>query len=368
MSCIQCRPEKNQAAGSVSGAVAQTPECNRVSDLFREAEDEIRRETVETVAKRSVPFVIAIAVLALVIGGGVTAWQHFEKQGLEQGNAALAAATEKLNANDLDGGIAALEALTKSGPRKVRDHAILLRASAISVKGDAAAALVAFDEAVKSIGNRDLADIARLRAAYIAADTETREQVSARLKPLIDGKGPMAPLAQELSAAMAWAAGDSAAARSEYELLQLDPNAPEGLRERAGQAIAVIDSGATPSDQLMPIGPPQGQGGPQVAPAQPGQPQPGQPGQGQAQQGRPAPKANQAGGVVSDDFLKELERERAAEEARQRETTRQQQREVDAEVARRVDEARKAEPAAPPPAAPAEPKAEPAQPAKEGSR
>lgn len=341
-----------------------------MSDLFREAEDEIRRETVETVAKRSVPYVIAIAVLALAIGGGFTAWQHFEKQGLEQGNAALAAATEKLNANDLDGGIAALEALTKSGPRKVRDHAILLRASAISVKGDAVAALVAFDEAVKSIGNRDLADIARLRAAYIAADTETREQVSARLKPLIDGKGPMAPLAQELSAAMAWAAGDSAAARSEYELLQLDPNAPEGLRERAGQAIAVIDSGATPSDQLMPIGPPQGQGGQQVAPSQAGQPQQGQPGQGQPQQG-PAPKANQAGGVVSDDFLKELERERAAEEARQRETTRQQQREVDAEVARRVNEARKAEPAtsaAPTPAAPAEPKAEPADPAQEGTR
>jgi hypothetical protein len=352
-----------------------------VTDLFREAEDELRRETVESVAKRSVPFVIGAVVLALVAGGGFTAWQHFDQKALAEGNAALAAATAKLNANDLDGGIADLEPLTKSGPRKVRDHALLLRASAISVKGDPAAALAAFDTAVSSIANRDLADMARLRAAYIAADTETREQVAARLKPLVDGEGPLAPLARELNAAMAWAAGDSAAARAEYDLMQLDPNVPEGLRQRAGQAVAVIDAGATASTDLMRIAPPPGAPGGPGAPAAgggaaSGAPQAGTPAAGPAaaqaaaqaqaqaaaqarqQQGAAAP--NRSGGVVNEDFLAEVERERAAEEARQRETTREQQRAVDAEVQRRVEEARRAQeaasqpaPAPPPPPAPA---------------
>jgi hypothetical protein len=337
-----------------------------VTDLFREAEDELRRETVESVAKRSVPFVIGAVVLALVAGGGFTAWQHFEQKALTEGNAALAAATAKLNANDLDGGIADLEPLTKSGPRKVRDHALLLRASAISVKGDPAAALVAFDTAVSGIANRDLADLARLRAAYIAADSETREQVAARLKPLIDGNGPLAPLARELNAAMAWAAGDSASARAEYDLMQLDPNVPEGLRQRAGQAVAVIDSGATASTDLMRIAPPPGTPGapgqPPAGQAAPAQAQPATPAQAQAaaqaRQQQAAPAANKAGGVVNDDFLAEVERERAAEEARQRETTRQQQRAVDAEVQRRVDEARRAQEAAAQPAQP--PAADPA--------
>jgi hypothetical protein len=113
--------------------LARMAEYHRVTDLFREAEDELRRETVESFAKKSAPWLIGAVLLAIAGGGGYAAWSHFERQALEKGNAALAAATSKLNANDLDGGIADLEALTKEGPRKVRDRAMMLKAAALSV-------------------------------------------------------------------------------------------------------------------------------------------------------------------------------------------------------------------------------------------
>jgi hypothetical protein len=241
-----------------------------VSDLFREAEDELRKETAETVAKRAAPFVIGAIVLALAAGGGWQFYQAQQTKSIEAASVSYDGAMAKLQAGDLAGGEAALAEIAKSGPKGFASQAALQRGAVLQEQGKAAEARAVFEEAAKSINDPDLADLARLRAAYIAADSETREQLSARLAPIIDRKGAFAPLARELVAARAWEAGDSAAARTTYSLLQLDLNAPEGVRSRAGQAIAVIDAAATKSKTPMVIAPEQGQGG------QGGQPSPEQ--------------------------------------------------------------------------------------------
>jgi hypothetical protein len=252
-----------------------------VSDLFREAEDELRQETAENAAKRAAPFVIGAIVLALAAGGG---WQFYQSQktkGIDTASVSYNAAMTKLQAGDLAGGEAALAEVAKSGPSGYAAQAILQRGAVLQEQGKAAEARVVFEDAAKSIKDVDLADLARLRAAYIAADSETREQLSARLKPVVDRKGAFAPLAKELLAARAWEAGDGAAARTAYSVLQLDLNAPEGVRTRAGQAIAVIDAAATKSKTPMVLPDQQGQPGQS---GQAGQPTPEQIAQMRAQQ------------------------------------------------------------------------------------
>jgi hypothetical protein len=263
-----------------------------VSDLFREAEDELRKETAETVAKRAAPFVIGAIVLALAAGGGWQFYQAQQAKSIEAASVSYDGAMAKLQAGDLAGGEAALAAIAKSGPKGFASQAALQRGAVLQEQGKAAEARAVFEEAAKSINDPDLADLARLRAAYIAADSETREQVSARLAPIIERKGAFSALARELVAARAWEAGDSAAARTTYALLQLDLNAPEGVRSRAGQAIAVIDAAATKSKTPMVIAPQQGQGG------QGGQPSPEQMAamQAQAQAQQQAQQQQQAQG------------------------------------------------------------------------
>jgi hypothetical protein len=240
-----------------------------VSDLFREAEDELRKETAENAVKRATPFVIGAIVLSLAAGAGYQFYQAQKVKGIEAAGIAYDAAMTKLQSGDLVGGEAALAAIAKTAPAGYAAQATLQRGAVLQEQGKAAEARVVFEDAAKTIKDVDLADLARLRAAYIAADSETREQLTARLTPVIDRKGAFAPLAKELVAARAWEAGDVAAARSAYSLLQLDINAPEGVRSRAAQAIAVIDAGATKSKTPMVIAP-----------------QPGQPGQG----GQPTPE------------------------------------------------------------------------------
>jgi hypothetical protein len=241
-----------------------------VSDLFREAEDELRKETAENAAKRIAPFAIGAIILALAAGGGYQYYQSQQTKKIEAASIAYDGAMAKLQSGDLAGGEAALAEIAKSGPTGYATQAVLQRAAVLQEQGKAAEARAVFEAASKSIKDPDLADLATLRAAYIAVDSETREQLTARLKPIIDRKGAFAPLAKELVAARAWEAGDAAAARTAYSLLQLDLNAPEGVRQRAGQAIAVIDAGATKSKTPMEIAPQPGQG------AQGGQPTPEQ--------------------------------------------------------------------------------------------
>jgi hypothetical protein len=363
-----------------------------VSDLFREAEDELRKETAENVVKKAAPFVIGGIVLALVAGGGYQFYQAQTAKNTEAAGVAYDAAMQKLQAGDLNGGEAALAAVAKTAPAGYAAQASLQRAAVLQEQGKAAEARAAYEEAAKSIKDPDLVDLARLRAAYIAADSETREQLTARLTPIIDRKGAFAPLAKELVAARAWEAGDATAARAAYSVLQLDLNAPEGVRARAGQAIAVIDAAATKSKTPMVIAPQPGQAG------QGGQPTPeqiaamrAQQAQMQAQQAQagegtpsqprivrlppgvklppgyqlppnvrvietplpPGAKAPGAAGQgqagVPSDVMAQIERERQASMARQKAVTEAQQRQINEIERARAAEAAAATKAAPTP-------------------
>ncbi|WP_284361735.1 tetratricopeptide repeat protein, partial [Candidatus Phycosocius spiralis] len=327
-----------------------------MSDLFREAEDELRKETAVTVVKRAGPIIIVAIVLGLAGSAGWQYWQGEQSKMTEKAAIAYDAALAKLEAGDLTGGAAALQEVAHSGAAGFAAQAMLQRAAVLQELAKPAEALGAYEEAAIKIADADLADLARLRAAYIAADSETRDQINARLKPIIDRKGAFAPLARELAAGVAWGAGDKTAARSGYSLLQLDVNAPEGVRTRAGQAIAVIDAAATPSKIPLQF------------PTQPGHAQagstPDQIAQMQADQQRasgeatpenprivrlppgvklppgtkippnvrvietPLPAGGNVSGTISPEMLAQIERERQASMARQKAITEAQQRQI----------------------------------------
>ena len=359
------------------------PETSRVTDLFREAEDELRKDTVESLVRRLAPWVIGAGVLALAGGIGWQLWQRHQAQQAVEAAEQYDAAMLMLQGGDLAGGAAKLGEIAKSGAPGYAAIAAMTQGGALQEKGDAAGARAAFENAARTIRDPDIRDLALLRAAFIASETETRAQLAARLKPVVDRGGPFSLLARELLAAAAWHEGDTAAAKDEYELLRLDPRSPEGLRNRAAQAISVIDAGATPSSATIPL-PGEQQGA--AAPGQPGttaqgQPRiirlpPGQrlppgyvppPGVQVIETPLPAGAAPPAGaGQVSNDMLSEIEAARRVGTERQRTVTEAQQADSRAPVTTgqsRIDEGVEAITQAPAPAAPAAQAPVPAAPA-----
>ncbi len=55
-----------------------------MTDLLREAEEEIRRETIEGTAKKAAPFFIGAIILALVAGGAFQLWRNNQDKAREQ--------------------------------------------------------------------------------------------------------------------------------------------------------------------------------------------------------------------------------------------------------------------------------------------
>lgn len=358
------------------------PETSRVTDLFREAEDELRKDTVESLVRRLAPWVIGAGVLALAGGIGWQLWQRYQAQKAVEAAEQYDAAMLMLQGGDLAGGAAKLGEIVKGGAPGYAAIAAMTQGGALQEKGDAAGARAAFENAARTIRDPDIRDLALLRAAYIASETETRAQLAARLKPVIDRGGPFSLLARELLAASAWHEGDTAAAKDEYELLRLDPRSPEGLRNRAAQAISVIDAAATPSAVAIPLPGEQGGATPEQAGTTPqGQPRiirlpPGQrlppgyvppPGVQVIETPLPAGAAPPAGaGQVSSDMLGEIEAARRVGTERQRTVTEAQQADSRAPVTTgqaRIDQGVEAITQAPAPAAPAAQAPVPAAPA-----
>lgn len=221
-----------------------------MSDLLRDAKDEIRRENVENVAKKSWPFLIGIIITAIVAGGGYQLYVSSQENAAKKQSVEYYAAINKLQHNDLNGGMALLQKISKEGKGGFADFAAVQLADVMEEKGDFKGALAAFDNAAKTVKDKDIADLARLRAAYVATNIETPDQIIARADSIIKGQGAFTLLARELKASLLWIKGDTKAAKSEYELLQLDPNGTEGVINRASQALGVINSGGIPAKDL----------------------------------------------------------------------------------------------------------------------
>jgi hypothetical protein len=128
------------------------------------------------------------------------------------------------------------------------------RAAALVEQGDLQAALAGFDAAAAGARDPIVRDMARLRAAYLAADTQDFEAVQARLQPLIEAGGPISYSARELLGVEAWEAGRFDLARQTFQSLSDAFQTPETVRQRAQLALAVLGPGAQAPARDVPAG------------------------------------------------------------------------------------------------------------------
>ncbi len=84
--------------------------------------------------------------------------------------------------------------------------------------------------------------VALLKSAYAKADTASLAELETSLDGLKDDQSALGALARELIAAKAYAEGDAARARTEFNRLKFDAAAPPGLVRRAELALAASPS------------------------------------------------------------------------------------------------------------------------------
>lgn len=211
-----------------------------MSDIFREIDEELRRDNLLKLWSRYGRHVIAVAALVLIIAGGAAAWRahQFSERRAQSarfaGALALARAGKTADAATVFASIA-----QESGGYSVL--ASFADAAMKAKSGDSKGAAKVYDR-IADTGGVDPAfrNVALLLSVMQSMSEADPHATIARLVPLTAPGNPWRPTAEELTAAAQLKLGDNKAALAIYKGLADDLTAPRSLRARAAEMAAAL--------------------------------------------------------------------------------------------------------------------------------
>jgi hypothetical protein len=203
-----------------------------LSDIFREVDEEVRRERLQQLWERHGNLIVALALLIVLAVGGWRGYDWWEDRKAAESGAAFETAVALAESGKQDEAQAAFSKLAKEGSSGYRILARFREAAELA-KTDPGAAVKAYDSLAAESGvGRSLQDLAVIRAGLILVDTATPAELATRLEPLTASDRPFRHAARELLALGAWRAGDAAAAKRWFDLIATDVETPAGTRQR----------------------------------------------------------------------------------------------------------------------------------------
>jgi hypothetical protein len=210
-----------------------------VSDVFREVDEEVRREQLKKLWERfQVPIIGAVLLIVVGVGG----WRVFE--GWQARQAALVG-TQFESAIELADGGKHEEAerifaqIAETGTSAYRALARVRRAAELA-QSDAAAATEAYKQIAADTNiDQALRDVSSLRAAGLLIDAGSHADARKLLEPLAQPGNDFRHAARELLALNAFKASDRPGAIKWYSAILTDPEAPASSRTRVEMLMAL---------------------------------------------------------------------------------------------------------------------------------
>ena len=210
-----------------------------MSDVFREVDEEVRREQLKKLWERYQYLIVGVVFLVVVGVGGwrVFEWyqtRHAERIGTQFENAIALADSgkhdeaEKIFARIAVDGTPAYRALAR------------IRQAAEQAQTNPAAATETYKQISADTGiEQVLRDLAALRAGGLLIDAGSYIDARKLLEPLAQPGREFRHSARELLALNAWKSNDRAGAMKWYAAILTDPEAPAASRTRVEMLIAL---------------------------------------------------------------------------------------------------------------------------------
>jgi hypothetical protein len=213
-----------------------------MSDIFREVDEDVRRDQAAQVWARYQSLFIGLAVLVIAATAGSRFYDHYRTKQAEEAGAKYEAALALARDGKPAEAEGAFEQIAKGGPK---GYAVLarLREAAEYSSSDPAVAVKAYD-AIAADGTIDplFQHLARLRAALLRLDEADAKENESRLAPMTTNDNPFRFSAREALALAALKHDDFDAAGRQLDAIVVDPQAPATMRQRAEALLAVVRS------------------------------------------------------------------------------------------------------------------------------
>jgi hypothetical protein len=194
-----------------------------VSDqaAFQEIDDAVRQDDLKAWWKRWGSYVVAAAVVAVVVVAGLVGWRQYDASRRAAASTAYSIALSKIG-QDNAAARSELDKLAESAPEPYRWLAALAAAQLRATPEEQVAALLAVAPQLPT----ELADLATVIAGFRSVGTPKESELAAKL--------------QALAAARK---GDLAAARKMWGEIIKDPGAPQGAQQRAQGLLTLYGPG-----------------------------------------------------------------------------------------------------------------------------
>jgi len=215
--------------------------ANEQDTIFREIDEEMRREQILKIWKQYGTYFIAAAA-ALILGvGGYQFYLARKQAAAEASGASFDAAAQLIAGGKADEAATALANIAKSGPAGYATLAQIRLAATEAKAGKTAQAVAAYDAIAKnSSADPLLASFAKLQAASLRLDQADWTEMQNRLIELTDNANPWRFSARELMALAAFKNGQIEQARKFNELLLGERNVPPSILERVKLMMASV--------------------------------------------------------------------------------------------------------------------------------
>lgn len=214
-----------------------------MADIFREVDEEVRRDKAAEFWKKYQNWIIAAAVLVVLGTGG---WRYLEYQrriAAEESGAKFQEAMQLAQQGKTKEAEGAFEQIARGS---AAGYAVLarLRAAAEAGTQDREQGIKLFDAiGADTTVDKTFRDLARLRAAILAVDRVSLDEARKRLEPLAGADGIYRHTARELLALAAFKAEDFDMASRWLDNLIVDAQTPGSVRQRATTLQALIAAG-----------------------------------------------------------------------------------------------------------------------------
>jgi hypothetical protein len=213
-------------------------EC--VSDIFREIDEELRRDNLLKLWSQYGRYIIAVAVAALIVAGGIAAWRAHQLSERQAQSARLSSARALARAGKTNDAETVFATVAKEGG----GYAVLAsleEAAVLAKSGDHKKAAAAYQRIAQensvAPAFRGLAELLSVMQDILDADPKT---TISRLAPLTAPGSPWRPTALELTATAELKLGNRKAALETYKTLADDLATPRDLRARAAEMTAAL--------------------------------------------------------------------------------------------------------------------------------
>ena len=213
-----------------------------VSDIFREIDEELRRDNLLKLWSRYGRYIVALAALVLVVAGGIVAWRDHQLSERRAQSMRYSSALSLVREGK-DAEAAKVFALVAQEGGGYATLAAFEEAELLAKSGDRKAAVAAYDR-IAATGGLDpvYRELATLLAVMQGLPDTDPHSVIDRLAPMTSPGNPWRSTALELTAAARLEAGDKSGALEAYKTLADDLAAPQGTRARAAEMAAALAS------------------------------------------------------------------------------------------------------------------------------